>query len=231
MVFTPLHDRNPLRIIPFQRVTLSIIAVCCAIFLAQHLLPSAEEGSLIQGLGLIPATLLGGTPVPPGSPLVPAELTVLSGAFVLGGWLQLFGNMLFLLFFGDNVEDSMGHVRFAAFYLLCAAAAGLAHVLSTPDSTDTLVGASGAIAGVLGAYLVLHPRVKVLVLLFRRVPVLLPAYLLIGGWLLVQLFSVWTGNDQPVAWWAHIGGFMAGAVLVVPFRYKQIPLFDDGWQR
>jgi membrane associated rhomboid family serine protease len=231
MVFTPLHDRNPLRIIPFQRVTLSIIAVCCAVFLAQHLLPSAEAGSLIHGLGLVPATLLGGTPVPPGNPLVPAELTVLTAAFVHGGWLHLIGNMLFLWVFGDNVEDSMGHVRFAAFYLLCAAAAGLAHVLSTPDSTDTLVGASGAVAGVLGAYLVLHPRVKVLVLLFRRVPVLLPAYLLIGGWLLVQLFSVWTDNDQPVAWWAHIGGFMAGAVLVMPFRYKQIPLFDDGWQR
>ena len=231
MVFTPLHDRNPLRIIPFQRVTLSIIAICCAVFLAQHLLPSAEAGSLIHGLGLVPATLLGGTPVHPGGPLVPAELTVLTAAFVHGGWLHLIGNMLFLWVFGDNVEDSMGHVRFAAFYLLCAAAAGLAHVLSTPDSTDTLVGASGAIAGVLGAYLVLHPRVKVLVLLFRRVPVLLPAYLLIGGWLLVQLFSVFSSNDQPVAWWAHIGGFVAGAFLVVPFRYKRIPLFDGGWRR
>ena len=226
-----MHDRNPLRIIPFQRVTLSTIAVCCAIFLAQHLLPSAEAGSLIHGLGLVPATLLGGTPVPPGSPLVPAEFTVLTAAFVHGGWLHLIGNMLFLWVFGDNVEDSMGHVRFAAFYLLCAAAAGLAHVLSTPDSTDTLVGASGAIAGVLGAYLVLHPRVKVLVLLFRRVPVLLPAYLLIGGWLLVQLFSAFSSNDQPVAWWAHIGGFLAGAFLVVPFRHKQVPLFDGGWRR
>jgi membrane associated rhomboid family serine protease len=231
MVFTPLHDQNPLKIIPFQRVTLSIIALCCTAFLAQRLLPIAEAGSLFHGLGLVPAVLLDGTQVPLGSPLVPAELTILTAAFVHGGWLHLIGNMLFLWVFGDNVEDSMGHLQFAAFYLLCAAAAGVAHVLSAPDSTDTLVGASGAIAGVLGAYLVLHPRVKVLVLLFRRVPVLLPAYLLIGGWLLIQLFSVWSGNNQSVAWWAHIGGFVAGAVLIVPFRYKQVPLFDGGLRR
>jgi membrane associated rhomboid family serine protease len=94
----------------------------------------------------------------------------------------------------------MGHVRFALFCLLCATNAGLAHVLSAPDSADTLAGASGAIAGVQGAYLVLHPRVKVVALLFRRVPVLLPACLLIGGSLLVQLVSVWWGSRQPVAW-------------------------------
>ena len=104
-------------------------------------------------------------------------------------------------------------------------------MLSAPDSTDTLVGASGGIAGVLGAYLVLHPRVQVLVLLFRRVPVVLPAYLLIGGWLLVQLFGVWSNNGAPVAWWAHIGGFVTGAVLIVPFRYKRVPLFDRGLRR
>jgi membrane associated rhomboid family serine protease len=89
----------------------------------------------------------------------------------------------------------------------------------------------GAIAGVLGAYLVLHPRVRVLALLFRRVPVLVPAYLLIGGWLLAQFFGVWWGSRQPVAWWAHIGGFAAGALLVVPFRNKRVRLFDGGLGR
>ena len=228
MVFMPLHDRNPLKIIPFQHVTLGIVALCCVLFLAERLLPIAEAGGLIHGLGLVPAAFLDQGQLPPRNALVPPELTLLTAAFVHGGWLHLIGNMLFLWVFGDNIEDAMGHWRFAAFYLLCASAAALAHVLSAPESTDTLVGASGAIAGVLGAYLILHPRVKVLVLLFRRVPVVLPAYLLIGGWLLVQLFSLWSGNGAPVAWWAHIGGFVAGAVLVVPLRDKSVPLFDGG---
>jgi membrane associated rhomboid family serine protease len=231
MIFTPLHDRNPLRIIPFQRVTLSIIALCCSLFLAQRLLPVPEAQSLIHGLGLVPATVFGGSQIPAEQPRVPAELTLLTAAFVHSSWVHLIGNMLFLWVFGDNVEDSMGHMRFAVFYVLCAATAGLAHVLSDPDSADMLVGASGAIAGVLGAYLVLHPRVKVVALLFHRVPVLLPTYLLIGGWLLAQLASVSWGSRQPVAWWAHIGGFVAGAILIVPFRYKHVPLFDQRTQR
>jgi membrane associated rhomboid family serine protease len=231
MVFTPLYDRNPLRIIPFQGVTLSVIALCCTLFFLQRLFPVAEAGSLIHGLGLVPARLLGGGQASCEHPLVPAELTILTAAFVHGSWLHLIGNMLFLWVFGDNVEDAMGHVRFAIFYLLCAAAAGLAQALSAPYSTDTVVGASGAIAGVLGAYLVLHPRVKVVALLFRRVPVLLPAYLLIGAWLVVQLASVWWGSNDTVAWWAHIGGFVAGALLVVPMRDKRVPLFDGGLRR
>jgi len=185
-------------------------------------------GGLTRNFGLVPAVFLNKTQTPPDSMGVPAELTILTAAFLHGGWIHLIGNMLFLWVFGDNVEDSMGHVRFAAFYLLCATAAGLTHVFSMPNSTDTLVGASGAIAGVLGAYLVLHPRVKVLVLLFRRIPIVLPAYLLIGAWLLIQLVGVWTGSSTPVAWQAHIGGFVAGALLIVPFRYKRVPLFDRG---
>ena len=228
MAFIPLHDQNPLKIIPFQRVTLGIIVLCCTIFVIQRMLPIAEAGSLLHNLGLVPASFLKRTPLPTQAPLIPVELTILTAAFLHGGWVHLIGNMLFLWVFGDNIEDSMGHVRFAVFYLLCATAAGLAHVLSMPDSTTTLVGASGAVAGILGAYLVLHPRVKVLVLLFRRVPVVLPAYLLIGAWLLIQLFNVWSGNSAPVAWWAHIGGFVAGALLIVPFRYKNVPLFDAG---
>jgi membrane associated rhomboid family serine protease len=167
----------------------------------------AEAGSLIHGLGLVPATLLGGAQVPAGHPLPPAELTILTAAFVHGSWLHLIGNMLFLWVFGDNAEDAMRHVRFALFYVLCA------------------------IAGVLGAYLVLHPRMKIVALLLRRVPVLLPAYLLIGAWLLVQLFSIWWGSNDPIAWWAYIGGFVAGALLVVPLRDKRVALFDGGLRR
>lgn len=231
MIFAPLHDRNPLEIIPFQRVTVSIIVLCCALFLIQRALPGARAEELIHSLGLVPAAFLNASPASPAGLAIPAELTILTAAFLHGGWLHLLGNMAFLWVFGDNVEDALGHLRFALFYLLCAVAAGLTHVLSAPDSTDTLVGASGAIAGILGAYLVLHPRVRVLVLLFRRVLVVLPAYLLIGGWLLVQLFSIWTDDVGAVAWWAHVGGFVAGAFLVVPMRDKRVPLFDQGYRR
>jgi membrane associated rhomboid family serine protease len=227
-MFLPLHDRNPLRIIPFQRVTVGLIVVCVVVFLWQQSLPGAENRTVMVSFGLVPAVLLGATGLPPDTPLVPAPLTVLTAMFLHGGWMHLVGNMLFLWVFGDNVEDSMGHGRFIVFYLLCGIAASGAHVLSMPDSTLSLLGASGAIAGVLGAYLVLHPRVKVLVLVFHRFPLMLPAYLLLGLWLMFQLSNAWLRDDAPVAWSAHIGGFIAGAILIVPFRYKQVPLFDRG---
>jgi membrane associated rhomboid family serine protease len=115
--------------------------------------------------------------------------------------------------------------------MLCAISAGPAQTLTAPDPTGMLVGATGAIAGMLGAYRFVHPRVTVVALRFRRIPVLLPAYLLIGAWLLVQLFGVWWGRNDPIAWWAQIGGFVAGAWLVVSFRDKRAPLFDGGLRR
>ncbi len=225
-MFLPLHDRNSLRIIPFQRVTLGFILLCIAVFAWQQWLPTTRSVALMQTLGLVPVVLMGGAPSGVETTWIPAELTLLTSLFLHGGWLHLIGNMLFLWVFGDNVEDSMGHLRFVAFYLLCGIAASMAHVLSLPDSTHALVGASGAIAGILGAYLVLHPRVQILVLAFHRVPIVLPAYLLIGVWLLIQFVNVWPGGDGPVAWWAHIGGFVTGAILIVPFRHRQVPLFS-----
>ncbi len=227
-MFLPLHDRNPLRIIPFQRITFGFMLMCITVFAGQQWLPTTQSVVLMQTLGLVPAVLLGGAPVGPETAWVPAELTVLTSMFLHGGWFHLIGNMLFLWVFGDNVEDSMGHLRFIVFYLLCGIAASMTHVLSLPDSTHALVGASGATAGILGAYLVLHPRVQILVLAFHRVPIVLPAYVLISVWLLIQFVNVWLGGNAPVAWWAHIGGFVTGAILVVPFRYKQVPLFDRG---
>lgn len=225
-MFIPLHDRNPLRIIPFQIVTVSLIALNVLVFIIQQLQPESAQHALWLGYGMTPAILLGPYSPPP-EVWLPAELTLLSYMFLHAGFWHLLGNMLFLWVFGDNIEDAMGHGRFLLFFLACGVLAGLSHGLLRLDSEIPMIGASGATSGVLGAYLMLHPRVKILVLAFARIPIRLPAYLLIGAWLLFQLVAVLI-SDLPVAWWAHIGGFIAGALLVIPLRDKRIPLFDKG---
>jgi membrane associated rhomboid family serine protease len=149
-------------------------------------------------------------------------LSVLTAMFLHGGWLHLLGNMLFLLIFGNNVEDRMGRLRFLVFYLVCGYAAAYGYALFTGPSTTTLIGASGAIAGVLGAYLVIFPRAKVLSLLtfFFFLPVWLPAWVVLGGWFLLQYayfagFGVAEGGA--VAYGAHVVGFLVGALLTLPF--------------
>ena len=153
--------------------------------------------------------------------------TLLTYMFLHGGLLHLAGNMLFLWVFGDNIEDAMGHRRFVAFFLLGGVVAGLAQALVEPGARVPIIGASGAIAAVLGAYLVLHPRAKILVpiLIF---PVYLPAVLPLLFWIGFQVFTAMSGGGGGVAWWAHIGGFVAGALLIVPFRHNSIPLFGGG---
>jgi membrane associated rhomboid family serine protease len=144
--------------------------------------------------------------------------------FLHGGWFHLIGNMWFLWIFGNNVEDSMGHGRFVVFYLLCGLAASALQVLSKPDSAIPMVGASGAIGGVMGAYIVLYPRVRVhllLVLGFYVTTVAVPAAFMLGYWLLLQILGGTAslgGEGGGVAFWAHVGGFVAGAILVFPFR-------------
>lgn len=224
-MFLPLKDSNPLRIIPFQIVTAGLIAACIAAYLWQHFLPDREAARMVLGLAAIPAVLTDQITLDPTLALVPAWLTLITAQFLHGGWLHLGGNMLYLWVFGDNIEDAMGHGRFLLFYLTCGVAAGLAHVLSGPESVNPMIGASGAVSGVLGAYLVLHPRVKVLVLAFKWLPLRLPAYVVLGGWAVLQLVYTWIGEGG-VAWWAHIGGFIAGVILVVPMRRKAVTLFD-----
>ena len=226
-MFIPIHDKNPLKIVAFQLVTLIIILSCIATFVWQLSLSELAETQVAYALGVVPSVLFNINTLPPEVHILPSELTLVSYMFLHGGWLHLLGNMLFLWVFGDNVEDSMGHLRFIIFFLLCGLLAGLAHSLMLADSQMPLIGASGAVAGVLGGYLMLHPRVKVLVLLFSRIPLRLPAYLLIIGWILFQFFSVWTNAEgDNIAWWAHIGGFVAGMILIIPLRYKRVPLFD-----
>jgi membrane associated rhomboid family serine protease len=229
MPFLPLHDDNPRVLIQHAWVTWGLIAVCSFIFLYEVSMTPNERARLILGLGLIPATVTGEGQLEPELVLVPPIATLMTAAFLHGGWMHLIANMLYLWVFGDNVEDAMGHWRFLAFYLICGLVAGLTHIAADPGSTVPTVGASGAISGVLGAYLILHPKARVLVPIII-IPLYLPAWVLLIFWIGFQVASAAAGGPVGggIAWWEHIGGFVAGALLVVPFRHKTVPLFEGG---
>ncbi len=229
MALLPLKDDNPLKRIAYQYVTLALIVANVAVFFWQLSL-TGSPGADLYGLGTIPAVLFGARQLPPELVAVPAPVTLVTSLFLHGGWMHLIMNMLFLWIFGDNVEDAMGHMRFFAFYMVCGIAGGLAQSLADPGSTVPIVGASSAISGVLGAYLVLHPKARVLVLLFFF-PLRLPAVVVLGTWIGVQILNAWGGTGIEaggVARWAHIGGFMIGALLILPMRRQGVPLFDRG---
>jgi membrane associated rhomboid family serine protease len=230
-VFIPVYDQNPLRSIHFQAVTVSLIAINIAVFILQV---TALPVQLVLGFALVPADLVGmGAAVPSAAPsageiAIPERLTLLSYMFFHGDILHLAGNMLFLWVFGDNVEDALGHFRFLIFYLACGVVGGLTHTLMMPTSELPLIGASGAVAGVIAAYLMLHPRVRIWVLVMRVIPIRISAAFALGAWIVTQLIMVLLPQVGPVAWWAHIGGLAAGAVLVVFMRRSGVPLFDRG---
>lgn len=225
-MFIPLHDANPYRHITAPVVVYAVVALSVAVFLATLAMDRDTVDEIILGLGLVPALITGEAHLAPGLSIVPAPVTLVTYAFLHASWLHLLGNMAFVWVFADNVEDALGHVRFAVFYLGCAAAAGLTHVLFAPGSQAPMIGASGAVAGVVGAYLVLHPHVRAWVLVLGPIPVRLPAAWLILAWAALQLWNATTDTEGAVAWWAHVGGFIAGAVLVIPMRRRGVPLFD-----
>lgn len=216
----PLRDENPIRIVPV--VSWGLIAACVAIFLFQVAFGPEIFNRMIFGLGVIPAVLLGHARLPPEIELVPPLLTVFSSMFLHGGWLHLAGNMLYLWIFGDNIEDRLGSLRFLLFYLACGAAAVFAQAMPAPESVVPMVGASGAISGVLGAYLLWFPRARVLVLVpfgFVLQAIRLPAVWVLGLWFLVQLLSSLAApeGEGGVAFRAHLGGFVAGLLLAPLF--------------
>lgn len=226
-MFLPLHDHNRLTHVPRPYVNLGLIALNVIVFLAlqgagEHRAVSASSISH----GLIPVVLFDIRDLAPQFQVLPDFMSLITYAFLHGSFLHLIGNMLFLWVFGDNVEDAMGHVRYLIFYLLCAIASGLAYASLDLASDTPLIGASGAVAGVVAAYLMLHPRVKVWVLAFGRIPLRLTAQWLLGAWVVYQVFNAVMSPDSQVAWIAHVGGLVAGAVLVVVFRRKGVPLFD-----
>lgn len=225
----PLHDDNPTTITPL--VTIALIVTNVLVFLWQVGLPPVEQERVVFALGSIPAVIFGDRVLPPEIALVSPELSVLTSMFLHGGWLHLIGNMLYLWIFGNNVEDAMGHVRFIAFYVLCGIAAALAQAFQDPTSTIPMIGASGAIGGVLGAYLLLHPKARVLVLIPLGIlfPVIrIPAVVVLGVWFLMQFLesaATPTGGGG-VAYWAHIGGFVAGMALIFVFKRREVPMLD-----
>jgi membrane associated rhomboid family serine protease len=190
--------------------------------------PVTAAAYFILQFGLISGELLNRIDLPPLSPF-PLILTIFTSAFLHGGLLHLLGNMLYLWIFGDNVEAAMGRVKFLLFYLLCGVGAAVAQIFSGPPTAIPMIGASGAIAGVLGAYLVLFPRSQILTIVpiffFLRL-IYLPAILLLGIWFLFQVVSALFGGAQAggVAWLAHIGGFAAGTLLVFGFKRSGFPV-------
>lgn len=224
-MFLPLYDGVPLAYLKAPLVTRALIGACAAAWLLTGLgLLPVSETRIVAGLGVIPAVLFGTAALPQGLPLVPEPITLVTSLFLHGSFLHLAGNMLFLWVFGDNVEDGMGHARFLVFFLLCGIAACLAHCLMNPLSTAPLIGASGAIAGVVAAYLILYPRVKVWALYFGRLPLQVPAMYAIGFWILLQVGSAFLSGDQDVGWFAHLGGLAAGAALTPVLRRRYDPV-------
>lgn len=223
-MFVPLKDDNPLQVIRFQYVCVALIAVNIAIFLltgAMH----GEEALIMAatGYGVVPTELLDLSRVGSGSLNPVAEpVTLLTYMFLHGGWVHLLSNMAFLWVFGDNIEDAFGHFGFLLFYLLSGIAAAGLHVIMSADSNQPLIGASGAVSGIIAAYLLLFPRARVWILLFMRIPLKIPAAFVLGGWILLQFASLFMQQTegQAIAWWAHIGGFAAGLLLTLILRSR-----------
>ncbi len=223
-MFVPLHDEAPLRVIRFQFVTLSLIAGNVVTFLMTGALQTDQIlANVATSFGVVPSDLGPSlSPDLPNSP-VPEPLTFLTYMFLHAGWMHLLSNMLFIWIFADNVEDAFGHFAFALFYLLSGIGGAFAHVLMAPGSDVPLIGASGAVSGVIGAYVLLYPRARIWILLFYRIPLRISAIWVLGGWLLLQILSALTaktGGDVAVAWWAHIGGFSVGLAMTFLLRSR-----------
>ena len=226
-MFVPIHDDNPLTRIRYPFVTWALILANVAVFALEA---GGMPEKVVASFAIIPNELLkpgtwGGPALGPNDGLPIAErYTLLTYMFFHGDIFHLVGNMIFLWVFGDNVEDALGHARFFAFYLVCGIAGGLAHVALQPSSDAPLIGASAAVAGVITAYLMLYPRVLVWVLVMRFIPIRISAAFALGAWILTQLamvaaqYAVPSAQIGPVAWWAHIGGIAAGAILVLVLR-------------
>lgn len=227
-MFVPIYDDNALRSIRYPYVTVFLIVLNVVVFLLEGgviPLPAVLSYAVIPkelwAAGMAGGAVLGGGQTVP----VPEGATLLTYMFFHGDIFHIAGNMLFLWVFGDNVEDALGHVRFVAFYLLCGIAAGLAHAAMTSDPSLPLIGASGAVAGCIAAYLMLHPYVRVWVLVFRFIPLRITAALALGAWIATQVVMVILPQTTPVSWWAHIGGLVAGALGVMILRRPGVRLF------
>jgi membrane associated rhomboid family serine protease len=225
----PLRDDNPTRSTPV--LTVMLIAVNALVFIYQLSLGQRQEQALVFQFGAIPAVIVGSRSLPEQLAAIPPIFSLFTSMFLHGGFMHIIGNMLYLWIFGNNIEDAMGRARFLVFYLACGVLAALAHILSNPASVIPTIGASGAISGVLGAYLLLYPRARVLTLVplgFFMPLVYIPASIVLGFWFVLQLISGSLSSPQGggIAWFAHVGGFVAGMVLVGLFKRRDVRFFN-----
>lgn len=226
MVFVPLRDDNPRHLIRSPYVCWTLLALNAAIYIlfqSGYLFALNEEAA--YGFGLIPAVIVGAAELPAELSFIPPALTFVTSLFLHADPFHLIGNLLFIFVFADNVEDSMGHLRFLVFYLLCGCAGSAAHVAMMPLSEAPIIGASGSVSGVVASYLLLHPRVKMWILLFGRIPLRVTAFWVIGAWIAAQALGALFGTDGMTGWWAHLGGFAAGAALTPLFKRAEVPWF------
>jgi len=221
----PIKDENPSGTFPIVNIFLIITNVFLFIYL-NYFMQGANRSIVFQ-LGFIPYELSHLVDIDPKN-LVPAPLTIFTAMFIHGGWLHLLSNMLYLWIFGDNVEDVLGHFKYLFFYIMCGIVATLAHGFLNIDSRVPTLGASGVIAGVLGAYIFLFPkvRIKTILILFVFVKIVyIPAIIMLGYWILIQILSGLAEYDSKtgggIAWFAHIGGFVAGLALIVMMKKRK----------
>lgn len=213
----PIYDIDPLEGKSVPYVTYGLIVANVVVFLAVLFTPDATD-AVEAAFGFIPENFFYAPG--PGN-----AYPLLTHMFIHDGWEHIIGNMLFLWVFGDNIEDAVGHLRYLVFYLLCGFAGAFVHGLIDTHSTAPLVGASGAIAGTVAAYLMLRPCAKIEVLVFLVIPLALDAYWVLGFWVLMQVWEIVKHSPDGVAWWAHIGGLAAGAILIPLLRKPGVELF------
>ena len=220
----PLKDDNPTSGKP--TITYLIIGLCVLIFLIQLNSETYKTGELFYSYGLIPSVLMDNNKLPLDLYVIPAWLTIFTSMFMHGGFMHLIGNMLYMWIFADNIEDNLGKIKFLIFYLLCGIGAAMAQVFADTSSQVPMVGASGAIGGVLGAYLINHPNARVLVLIpfgFFSQLIKIRALYVLGFWFVLQFINSALSSSQGggVAYAAHIGGFISGIILILFFNKKK----------
>jgi membrane associated rhomboid family serine protease len=217
----PLWDHSPFKWPTPPYVMWSIVVINFLIFFVQAASGPDQMDQFDHFAGLIPAAF-SGTSI---SGTLPAPVTVITSMFLHANFMHVFGNMIFLFVFGDDIEEVLGHWRFVVFYLLCGIGAAATFVLSDLSSTTELIGASGAVAGVISAYLLFRPCAKVTCLL-GLIPLRIRAKWVIGGWAIFQILEVSSRAQDNVAYWAHIGGLITGAILFIVMRPAGVRLFD-----
>lgn len=239
-MFLPIGDDIERDAAPFQFSTIIMFGICLAVFGWQFSLKDPQiYYDAIMTFGLTPAAILGNYQLPPHLALIPPELTLFTSMFIHADIMHFAGNMLFLWTFGSSLEEATGHIRFVILFLLCGLGAGIGQALVDPSSTIPMVGASGAISGVMGAYLLVYPfsRVRVMILVGFRFPVInVPALVVIGLWIALQIWEMLAANaaiaagtadEGGVAWTAHVGGFVTGMLLIMVLRRPGVKLMES----